>query len=108
MLFRSFALAVLLIMASGLVYEWAEWGVALALSPEQAEAYNGQQGDIWDAHKDMLLATIGAILALSITAAIHRAFQRDFNKEWAESLRVQRAEPLGEVEFARLKSRGKS
>ncbi|MFX8262476.1 DUF2238 domain-containing protein, partial [Acinetobacter baumannii] len=39
----------------------AEWGVALALSPEQAEAYNGQQGDIWDAHKDMLLAALGAL-----------------------------------------------
>ncbi|GHE32135.1 DUF2238 domain-containing protein [Vulcaniibacterium thermophilum] len=58
---QAFALAVLLIMASGLVYEWAEWGVALALSPEQAEAYNGQQGDIWDAHKDMLLAALGAL-----------------------------------------------
>ncbi|MCY3189826.1 DUF2238 domain-containing protein, partial [Acinetobacter baumannii] len=30
-------------------------------SPEEAENYNGQQGDMWDAHKDMLLATIGAI-----------------------------------------------
>lgn len=28
---------------------------------EEAENYNGQQGDMWDAHKDMLLATIGAI-----------------------------------------------
>ncbi|MBP1502255.1 DUF2238 domain-containing protein, partial [Acinetobacter nosocomialis] len=25
------------------------------------ENYNGQQGDMWDAHKDMLLATTGAI-----------------------------------------------
>jgi putative membrane protein len=54
-------LAILLVMASSLVYEWAEWGVALAMSPEQAEAYNGQQGDPWDAHMDMLLATLGAM-----------------------------------------------
>jgi putative membrane protein len=59
----AFALAVLAVMASSLVYEWLEWGIALALAPGQAEAYNGQQGDIWDAHMDMLLATIGAIAA---------------------------------------------
>lgn len=58
----GFWLAVGLIMVSSLVYEWLEWLVALLLSPEQAEAYNGQQGDMWDAHKDMLLATLGALL----------------------------------------------
>ena len=50
------------IMASSLLYEWIEWWIAIGLSPEQAENYNGQQGDMWDAHKDMLVATIGAIL----------------------------------------------
>lgn len=58
---QGFALAVLAVMATSLVYEWAEWAVALLLSPEAAEAYNGQQGDIWDAHMDMLLATLGAL-----------------------------------------------
>ena len=29
--------------------------------PENAENYNGQQGDIWDAHQDMFLATLGAL-----------------------------------------------
>lgn len=60
---QAFALAVMAVMCSSLVYEWLEWGIALALSPEAAEAYNGQQGDIWDAHADMLLATIGSLLA---------------------------------------------
>ena len=59
---QGFALAILAIMASSLVYEWLEWAVALLLSPEAAEAYNGQQGDFWDAHADMLLATLGALL----------------------------------------------
>ena len=58
------ALVLMAIMCSSLVYEWAEWGIALTMAPEQAEAYNGQQGDIWDAHMDMLLATIGAAVAL--------------------------------------------
>jgi putative membrane protein len=60
---QGFALAVLAIMATSLIYEWLEWGIALLLSPEAAEAYNGQQGDIWDAHMDMLLATLGAALS---------------------------------------------
>lgn len=35
---------------------------AIGLSPEDAENYNGQQGDMWDAHKDMALALIGAMM----------------------------------------------
>lgn len=56
-----FLITVQFTMASSLFYEWIEWWIAIGLSPEQAENYNGQQGDIWDAHKDMFLATIGAI-----------------------------------------------
>ena len=58
---QGFAIAILSIMAVSLIYEWLEWAIALLLSPDQAEAYNGQQGDMWDAHMDMLLATIGAV-----------------------------------------------
>ncbi|OTG83583.1 DUF2238 domain-containing protein [Acinetobacter sp. ANC 4648] len=58
-----FILVIQFVMASSLFYEWIEWWIAIALSPEQAENYNGQQGDVWDAHQDMLLATIGAIMA---------------------------------------------
>lgn len=60
---QAFAIALALILISGLVYEWLEWGIALLLSPEAAEAYNGQQGDVWDAHMDMLLAALGAGLS---------------------------------------------
>lgn len=56
-------LVVQFVMASSLVYEWIEWGIAMTMSPEDAENYNGQQGDIWDAHQDMLLATIGSCIA---------------------------------------------
>jgi putative membrane protein len=59
---QAFSLAVMAVMCSSLVYEWLEWGIALLLSPEAAEAYNGQQGDMWDAHADMLLATVGSVL----------------------------------------------
>ncbi|MGH8106637.1 MAG: DUF2238 domain-containing protein [Arenimonas sp.] len=60
----ALAIGLLLIIASSVAYEWAEWAIALFMSPEQAEAYNGQQGDVWDAHMDMLLATLGAALTI--------------------------------------------
>ncbi len=69
---QAFTLAVMVVMCTSLAYEWLEWGIALALSPEAAEAYNGQQGDIWDAHADMLLATIGALLLWPLARKIAR------------------------------------
>jgi putative membrane protein len=66
---QGFGLMLLLVMASSVAYEWVEWGVALTMAPDQAEAYNGQQGDAWDAHMDMLLATIGALLAGVVATA---------------------------------------
>lgn len=59
---QAFVLAVMVIMCSSLLYEWMEWAIALTMSPEAAESYNGQQGDPWDAHADMLLATLGSLL----------------------------------------------
>ena len=56
-----FCLVIQFVMASSMLYELVEWGLSIGLSPEDAENYNGQQGDMWDAHKDMFLATIGAI-----------------------------------------------
>ena len=50
-------------MSTSLLYELFEWGIATTLSPDAAEAYNGQQGDVWDAHKDMALALAGGIIA---------------------------------------------
>jgi putative membrane protein len=53
----------------------------------------------------MALASVGALLAMLITAAINRRLQRDFAREWIESLRVKQLEPLGEDEIARLRGR---
>ena len=57
-----FLLVIQFVVASSMLYEWLEWLIAIGLSPEEAENYNGQQGDMWDAHKDILLATIGAAI----------------------------------------------
>jgi putative membrane protein len=45
------------------LYELVEWGLAMVMSPEAAERYNGQQGDVFDAHKDMALAFAGSVFS---------------------------------------------
>ena len=88
-------------MASSMLYELIEWAVAEAFGGG-AVAYLGTQGDIWDAHKDMALASLGGLIAMLVTAAINRRYQRDFAREWAESLRVKKRRPLGEDELKRM------
>jgi putative membrane protein len=78
------------------------FAAAEAFGGELGQAYLGTQGDVWDAHKDMALASLGALIAMLITYAINRALQRDFAQEWAESLRVKHTRPLGEDEIARM------
>ena len=56
--------AISAVMIASLWYEWFELAIAMTLSPEDAESYNGQQGDMWDAHKDMLVATVGSLFWL--------------------------------------------
>ncbi|MFU8928091.1 DUF2238 domain-containing protein [Acinetobacter puyangensis] len=56
-------ICIMWVMASSMFYELIEWWIAIGLSPEEAENYNGQQGDIWDAHQDMFLALLGSLIA---------------------------------------------
>ena len=62
--------AVDVVLSTSAVYELFEWAIALTLAPGAAEAYNGQQGDLWDAQKDMTLATGGAVVAAAVAAAV--------------------------------------
>lgn len=92
-------------MSTSMAYELVEWGAAALLGGELGMAYLGTQGDIWDAHKDMALASLGALIAMSITVAINLSLQRDFAREWADSLTVKKAEPLGEIAMAEMLKR---
>jgi putative membrane protein len=89
-------------VASSAMYEMVEWLAAVMFGGELGVAYLGTQGDVWDAQKDMLMAGLGAALAMSITATINIRFQRDFAREWQESLRVKIPTPLGEDEAERM------
>ncbi len=61
--------ALMFVLAIGGLYEIFEWCLALTLAPQDAGAYNGEQGDIFDAQKDMALAGLGAVLALPFVRA---------------------------------------
>lgn len=61
-----------IVLATSALYELFEWGIAVTLAPDMAEAYNGQQGDIWDPHKDMALALLGAVVAVVVQLAAKR------------------------------------
>lgn len=99
----SYYLPVELIMALSMLYELIEWAVAMLVGGDLGMAYLGTQGDIWDAHWDMALATLGAILGMLIVAGINFKYQRDFGSEFVDSLRVKIATPLGEQKLGEYK-----
>jgi len=65
-------------LAFSAFYELLEWAVA-ELTGDSAEAFLGTQGYIWDTQSDMLLAAIGAIVALVLLAKLHDEQLKNFN-----------------------------
>lgn len=59
-------------MATSMLYELLEWAVTVVFAPELGQSYLGTQGDEWDAHKDMALATLGALLTALASVLRHR------------------------------------
>lgn len=58
------------VLAFSAFYELIEWWVAL-LSGEDAEAFLGTQGYVWDTQSDMGMALLGAIAALLLLSKYH-------------------------------------
>jgi putative membrane protein len=103
--FWGYFLPLDLTMSTSMIYELIEWGFAAVFGGDVGPAYLGTQGDEWDAHKDMALASLGAVIAMGVTLAINLSLQRDFAREWADSLRVKRRKPLGEEAIAEMLER---
>ncbi len=100
--FWGYLFPLLVVMSTSLLFEMIEWGAAMIFGGELGMAYLGTQGDVWDSHKDSLLATVGALLSSSLIALIHWRLDRDFSREWNESLTVKHPEPMGEAGIERL------
>ena len=86
--FWAYFLPLDVMLSTSALFELIEWAAAEVFGGELGAAYVGIQGDIWDAQKDMALAGLGALIAILITAAVNRRYQRDFAREWSESLTV--------------------
>ncbi|HKY89880.1 MAG TPA: DUF2238 domain-containing protein [Nevskiaceae bacterium] len=93
-------------LSTSALYELIEWVAAEVFGGELGAAYLGTQGDVWDAHKDMLLAGTGALIAMIVTGLLNWRLQRDFAREWSDSLRTKDPRPLGEDEIRRMVSGG--
>jgi putative membrane protein len=89
-------------MSTPMIFELFEWAAAETFGGDLGVAYLGTQGDVWDAHKDMMLASIGAALTMVLTALINVYLKKDFAREWVDSLKVKNHQPLGEDEIKRL------
>ena len=73
----SYVLAACVIMAASSLFELLEWLVAETLGGNAGQNYIAAQGDEWDAHKDMALATLGAGIALGVEALARSAARAD-------------------------------
>lgn len=70
--FLLFTYPVFVIATIAMSYELIEWIYAASADPTAGAAYLGSQGDIWDAQKDMLSDTLGAILSVILFFLIRR------------------------------------
>lgn len=57
-------MAWLMLQTFSMLYELFEWSLTMVMTGESADYYNGQQGDIWDAQKDMAWALAGSLLCM--------------------------------------------
>ncbi len=100
--FWGYFLPLDLTMSTSMMFELFEWGTVELFGGDLGVAYLGTQGDVWDAHKDMALASLGALIAMMVTAAINIRLQRDFAREWNLSIAIKGRAPLGEDEIIRM------
>lgn len=78
--FLLFTYPVFLIATIAMSYELVEWLYAAKANTADAMAYLGSQGDIWDAQKDMLADTLGALFATSVFFLVHKLWKMPIGK----------------------------
>jgi putative membrane protein len=92
-----------LTLAMSASFEIVEWFIASMVDPNSGSAYLGTQGDEWDSQKDMLMAGIGALLAMIVTALVNIKLNRYFWREMKSSFHISKDDmPLGEVRLKEL------
>ncbi len=94
------------VLAFSAIYELIEYGIAVSFGGDLGIAYLGTQGDVWDAQKDMLLAFLGSVVAMVLTALVlWYSNKRYFMRTLRESLRVKSSMPLGGEAFEEYRNK---
>src|SRR3989338_1584445 len=73
--FLLFTYPIFLITTIAMSYELVEWIYAARAPAADALNYLGSQGDIWDAQKDMLADTLGAIFATGVFFTVRKLWK---------------------------------
>jgi putative membrane protein len=68
----AYLFAIFSIATVAALYEIVEWLYAVAEGGDAGAAFLGSQGDVWDAQKDMLADTLGAVFAVALHALARR------------------------------------
>jgi putative membrane protein len=63
--------AVQIIFSLATIFEMIEWAVAVLATTQTGETYVATQGDVWDAHKDIVFAVVGAILTMLVIKTVY-------------------------------------
>ena len=101
--FWGYYLPLDLTMSFSMLYELIEWAAAVNLGGDLGQAYVGAQGDVWDAQKDMAMATLGALVSMCVVALINWKFDKNFGTELRDSLSVKtEVGALGEKKLREL------
>lgn len=88
--FWSYFLPLDLVMSTSLLYEMLEWAAAIVFGGGLGATFLGTQGDEWDAHKDMLMAAAGGLVAMLSIWWLNRRRQSDMTLEWFRQLGLVR------------------
>ena len=61
----------------GTIFELIEWGVAAFTTKETGETYVATQGDLWNPHKDITMAALGAATSMLILNIFSRRREKN-------------------------------
>lgn len=75
----QYMLPVEITLSLACIFELIEWGVAECTDKVTGETYVATQGDVWDAHKDIAVAVVGA----GITMFVLYLYNKNRNKKTA-------------------------
>ena len=75
--FLSYWIPIEWAFATGAIYELVEWGFAEFSEEGDGNAFLGSQGDVWDAHWDMLLAGVGATIIMILLAIFLKFIKKE-------------------------------